>query len=203
MKNILLTILSFGFALRSCFAFDTSLLRFGDIFFSDMESGQAKAIKIATHSTFSHCGIIFSQDDKWYIIEAVQPVRIVPFDDFINAEINDALHIKRLKNAEELFTSGVRQKFLNLTKVVVGKNYDPYFEWSDKTYYCSELVWKLYSRVCGIELCQLRPMKDYHLNDPLVIKTMKQRFDDKIPYDQLMVSLQDLYDALLLIPVYP
>lgn len=201
MKKIVLITLIFLQQTGVLFAFDHSRLKFGDIFFSDMESGQATAIKIATRSTFSHCGIIFEDDEKWYILEAVQPVRIVPFDDFLAAEKNDKLQIKRLKNADELFTPAVKKNFHLLANQVAGKNYDPYFDWSDEALYCSELVWKAYHRLLGIDLCKLRPLKDYFLNDPLVERTMRERYFDKIPYDQLMVSPQDIYDSPLLITV--
>ncbi len=33
-----------------------------------------------------------------------------------------------------------------------GKSYDLYFEWTDETIYCSELVWKIYKEALGIEI---------------------------------------------------
>lgn len=189
----------FTFLFVICFslvqAIDTTKLQFGDIFFTDPASGQAKAIKIATRSEFSHCGIIFSENKKWYILEAVQPVQIVPLDEFLNEKGNKNIKIKRYKNINSLLTFTAIQKFYAFKKQVLNKNYDPYFNWTDNEFYCSELVWKAYQRVLGIELCELKPLKNYFLDDPIVKKIMYERFGDHIPYDEHMVSPGDIYNS--------
>lgn len=192
----------FTFLFVVCFslvqAIDTTKLQFGDVFFTDPESGQAKAIKIATRSEFSHCGIIFSENKKWYILEAVQPVQIVPLDEFLNEQENKNIKIKRYKNINSLLTFAAMQKFYAFKKQVLNKNYDPYFNWTDNEFYCSELVWKVYQRVLGIELCELKPLKNYFLDDPIVKKIMYERYGNQIPYDELMVSPGDIYNSKVL-----
>ena len=182
-------------------ALDYSKLQFGDIFFTDPHSGQAKAVKIATRSEFSHCGILFSENKKWYILEAVQPVQVVPLDDFLTIGENKNLKLKRYKKINSLLTVLNLQKFLSFKKLVLGLDYDPYFSWSDQTFYCSELVWKIYHRVFGIQLCKLQPLKNYYLDDPIVKKIMYERYGDEIPYDELMVSPGDIYNSSDLEPV--
>ncbi|MBL0316391.1 MAG: hypothetical protein IPP69_11655 [Flavobacteriales bacterium] len=56
-----------------------SELKSGDIVFQVNESGQGKAIQLATHSIYTHCGIVFMDQGKTMVYEAVQPVRITPW----------------------------------------------------------------------------------------------------------------------------
>lgn len=55
-----------------------NILHNGDIIFQSSMSGQSKAIQLATHSRYSHCGIVVLNGGKAYVVEAVQPVSITP-----------------------------------------------------------------------------------------------------------------------------
>jgi hypothetical protein len=43
----------------------------GDIIFQTSLSNQSKAIQLATKSKYSHCGIIFKNENGFYVLEAV------------------------------------------------------------------------------------------------------------------------------------
>ena len=43
----------------------------GDIIFQTSQSKQCEAVRIATNSKFSHCGIIYEINGKKYVFEAV------------------------------------------------------------------------------------------------------------------------------------
>lgn len=73
--------------------------------------------------------------------------------------------------------------------------------WSDQQIYCSELVWKIYQRGAGVELCALRPLDDFDLSAPVVRQVMQQRYGDKVPLKEPMVSPGDLFDSPLLVEV--
>lgn len=47
----------------------------GDLIFQTSLSGQSKAIQIATKSKYSHCGIIYIDNGRFYVFEAIQPVK--------------------------------------------------------------------------------------------------------------------------------
>ena len=49
-------------------------LKDGDILFQPSFSQQSKAVEIATNSPYSHCGILFFENGKPYVYEAIQPV---------------------------------------------------------------------------------------------------------------------------------
>ncbi len=46
-------------------------LQDGDIVFQASFSQQSKAVEIATNSPYSHCGIVFYENGKAYVYEAV------------------------------------------------------------------------------------------------------------------------------------
>ena len=50
----------------------------GDIIFQTSSSRQTKAIQLATHSEWSHVGIILKNNNEFYVYEAVQPRLSLP-----------------------------------------------------------------------------------------------------------------------------
>jgi hypothetical protein len=169
----------------------------GDIVFQDSESSQSKAIKLATNSKFSHCGIVFEQGGNWMVLEAVQPVRIIPLNQWIAQGTNSKYTVKRLKDQSAL-TDSVLNEMQKVGTGFVGKNYDILFGWGDDKLYCSELVWKIYKRGAGLEVGTRKPLKSYNLNHPTVRKQLELRYGKSIPMDDVMVSPQDIYESPLL-----
>lgn len=39
----------------------------GDLIFQTSLSAQSMAIQLATHSSYSHCGILFKEDGEWWV----------------------------------------------------------------------------------------------------------------------------------------
>lgn len=77
---------------------DTTGFQNGDIIFQTSNSGQSKAIQIATGSKYSHMGIIYKQGNDYFVYEAVQPVKLTPLTDWIKRGENGHYVVKRLKN---------------------------------------------------------------------------------------------------------
>ena len=82
-----------------------------------------------------------------------------------------------------------------------GKNYDLTFEWSDEKIYCSELIWKIYQRATGIEIGKLEKLSDFDLTNDAVKKKMKERYGNKIPMDETVISPASIFDSELLTTV--
>lgn len=167
----------------------------GDVVFQTSKSAQSKAIQLATDSKFSHVGMVVSHQGKLMMLEAVQPVKLTPISEFVARGTNGAYELKRLKNEYGAFS---KEKVVELERFytpLLGKDYDIYFNWSDKEIYCSELVWKVYNAVLGIELSKPKPLKSYHLDHPLVKEQMEARYGNNIPLNEVMVSPQDLYES--------
>jgi hypothetical protein len=74
----------------------------GDLIFQTSESKQCEAVRIATNSKFSHCGIIFFVNGGQFVLEAVQPVKITPLEEWITHGKEHKYVIKRLKNADKI-----------------------------------------------------------------------------------------------------
>lgn len=175
-----------------------SKLKDGDIILQTSQSPQCEAVRIATNSKFSHCGIIYNIEGKWFVFEAVQPVKLTPFEDWIKHGKDNKYVVKRLKNADEVLNPTVVEKMKNYSQQFDGKEYDAYFEWTDNRIYCSELVWKIYKNAAGIELSKLRELKDFKLTDPRVEKILKERYGNEIPLEEKVVAPSDLADSKLL-----
>lgn len=182
--------------------FDITKIKEGDIIFHQSNSQQSRAIKLATHSKYTHVGIIFRFNNKLQVLEAVQPVQLTDLDRFIKRGVKRHFVIKRLKNYDDIITSDVLNKLKNTGKSFLGKNYDLYFEWSDRRIYCSELIWKTYYRVTGIELGKLEKLKDFNLKSPLVKKLMRKRYGKRIPYNEFVISPVSIFNSDHLVTVY-
>lgn len=167
----------------------------GDIIFQSSQSKQCEAVKIATNSKFSHCGLIFIENGKTYVYEAVQPVKMTLLEDWISHGKDAKYAVKRLRNSDKLLTNEVLQKMKSFGKSLNNKDYDLYFEWSDEKIYCSELVWKIYKYGANIELCKTKKLKDFNLNSPIVKSIMKERYGNKIPYNEAVVAPSQLYES--------
>lgn len=170
----------------------------GDIIFQTSESKQCEAVRIATNSKFSHCGIIFFINDRKFVFEAVQPVKITLLNEWIKHGKENKYVVKRLKNAEKVLTSNILQKMKDYGQQFNGNEYDAYFEWTDNRIYCSELVWKIYKTGADIELCPLQELKDFNLKDERVQKILKERYGNDIPLTEKVVSPSNLADSNLL-----
>lgn len=173
----------------------------GDLIFQISLSGQSKAIQLATNSKYSHCGIIYSDNGQFYVFEAVQPVKTTPLDKWIARGENGHYVIKRLKNADQILTTETLEKMRSEGEKFKGKNYDLTFEWSDDKIYCSELIWKVYQRATGIEIGKLEKLSDFDLTNEAVKKKMKERYGDKIPTEEIVISPAAIFDSKLLTTV--
>ena len=173
----------------------------GDLIFQTSLSRQSTAIQKATHSKYSHCGLIFKEGGDFVVIEAVQPVKRTPLDKWIAKGKDGHYVIKRLKNATQVMTVEVSSKLKKECQQFIGKNYDLTFEWSDEKIYCSELIWKAYQRATGLEVGKLQKLREFDLTDESVKAKMKERYGDNIPLDETVISPSAVYDSELLMTV--
>ncbi len=175
----------------------TEVYKAGDIVFHSSNSQQCEAVKAATGSEWSHCGIVLPRNGKLMVLEAVQPVQWEEIDAWKKRGEKDIIKVKRL-NADSLITEDVIKKMVKYGEALVGKNYDIYFNWSNQEWYCSELVWKIYNDALKLEVGVRRPLKDYNLTHPLVKEIMQQRYGNSPPMDEMMISPGAIFDSQLL-----
>lgn len=176
------------------------ILKEGDILFQTSMSPQSKAIQIATHSKYSHCGLLFHQKENskdWFVLEAIQPVKWTSLEDWIARGQDGHYVVKRLKANTTLPASSLL-KLRSHAEKYLGKNYDLTFEWSDKKIYCSELVWKAYQKTTGIELGHLQKLADFDLSNKIVKSKLIERYGKRIPLDETVISPQAIFESDLL-----
>lgn len=172
-------------------------LKTGDILFISSASGQGKAIQMATHSKFTHVGMVFVEDGETYVYHAVEPVMKSTLDEFLAFSADGKYVAKRLKDSA-LLNDSTSEKMRQMASGLLGKHYDIYFNWKDDEWYCTEFVWKLYERNYKLELGKLRPLKEFDLSSKEVQAIMKRRYGNEIPYEEKMISPQDMFDSELL-----
>jgi uncharacterized protein YycO len=180
---------------------DNTLIKNGDIIFQTSKSNQSKAIQLATKSKYSHMGMIYQNDGKYFVYEAVQPVKLTSLPEWINRGENKHYVIKRLKNADKVLTQKVLTNMRQIGEQFKGKAYDIYFEWSDEKIYCSELVWKIYKQATNIEIGQLEQLSDFDLSNEIVKAKMKERYGDNIPMDEKLISPAAMFNSDKLITI--
>lgn len=175
-------------------------LREGDIIFHESRSSQSRAIQLATKSRYSHMGILYRENGRWFVYEAVQPVKLTPLQEWIARGSNGHFVVKRLRSASVL-TPAVLKRMRTAGQRYRGRNYDLYFEWSDSRIYCSELVWKVYKQGAGIEIGRLQSLRDFDLSHPDVRAKMRERYGDRIPLNEPVIAPSAMFDSRELVEV--
>lgn len=188
MKSILFLL----FISQSIFSFD---LQEGDILFQETGSEQGKAIKLATKSRYTHAGIAFSYNGQMMILEAVGPVKKTSIQDFIKRGKNGHYVVKRLKNRETQLTKEKISELKKNGEKYLGLPYDIYFGWKDDRIYCTELIWKMYKEVLGIELGRLGKLKDFDLSSLSVRYLMFKRYGLNVPYNESVIAPSTMFDS--------
>lgn len=170
----------------------------GDIVFHTSLSSQSIAIQAATHSPYSHMGLVLFKQGKAYVFEAVQPVKYTPLDTWLKRGKGQHYVVKRLK--APLSADAIAR--LNADALdYVGKSYDLTFEWSNNRIYCSELVWKLYQSAAGITLAPLSKLANFDLSNPAVKAKLKERYGNQVPMNESVIAPVAIFESPLLMTV--
>ncbi len=167
----------------------------GDIIFQTSTSSQSKAIQAATNSKYSHVGIVYIEDNQFFVYEASSTVKLTPINEWINNGLDGEYVVKRIKDSEDILTSEALKRMKKIGEKFKGKGYDKYFEWSDEKIYCSELVWKIYKQAINIELGSLEKLSDFNLTTKEVQDKLNERYKGKIPYNELVISPAKIFNS--------
>lgn len=176
--------------------------RNGDIIFQTSLSNQSKAIQVATHSPYSHMGLVYVNDGKAYVFEASKTVKQTPFAEWTKRGDKGRYVVKRLKNADDYLTSENLIKMKNIGKKYGGKPYDLYFEWTDERIYCSELVWKIFNQALNFEIGDLQELSDFDLSTSIVKSKLQERYGNQVPLHEKVISLESMFRSDYLFTVY-
>jgi hypothetical protein len=197
MRYVILNLISGLFFFGTVTICAQTDLRDGDLVFIVNNRGQGRAIQLATHSKFTHVGIVFIENGQPMVYHAIEPVSKNTLLEFISASSDKTYEVRRLKGAH-LISDSVITMMRKDAIGQLGKHYDLEFNWDDEELYCSEFVWKLYKRNLGVEIGELKPLRSFDLTHPLVKSILSERYDDEIPLDEKMISPGDMYESSLL-----
>lgn len=171
-------------------------LRDGDLIFQTSTSAQSVAIQRATGSRYSHMGMVVYRNGEPYVLEASSTVRFTPLEVWIRRGRDGHYVVKRLVG--DRVTSQAMQQARVVVRALQGKSYDFAFGWSDHRMYCSELVWKIYERVLGVHIGELQRLGDFELSDPVVQAKLRERYGERVPLEEPVISPAAMFDSPLL-----
>ena len=171
----------------------------GDIIFHISKSQQSLVIQQATHSPYSHMGMIVNKNGQTWVLEAIQPVQYTLLNKWIARGVKGHYVVKRMQSALNV---SQKQKLVKNAEQYLGRPYDIYFEWSNRAIYCSEIIWKAYDQALGIQLAQLQHLKQFDLKQSSVQKLMKQRYGQNIPLNETVIAPKAIYDSKYLQEVF-
>lgn len=178
-----------------------SSLHDGDIIFQTSRSAQSIAVQQATHSPYSHCGLIVKRNGNWYVLEAVQPVKFTVLDKWIERGKGGDYVIKRLINADKILTPSATNSMDTVANTFISKDYDIYFGWDDDKIYCSELIWKIYKRSTGISIGNTQKLRDMDFSGNVVKQKMFERYKNKVPLNDTVITPVAIFNSPLLTTV--
>lgn len=151
-------------------------VREGDVIFQTSQSEQSPLIKLATRSVITHCGIIVMKSGKPYVLETLRTLQLTPLNKFIARGKGGRYWLKRSEK------ENIKIEYAHY----LGKSYDLAFSFNNDIYYCSELVYDIYKKQLGIELCEPKKVGDYMILGvdklPWLKKAMKKRDITKQQY---------------------
>jgi hypothetical protein len=148
-------LLLFSFILVSCKSNQKNNvfeLKQGDLLFQNTGTGEIdNAIKDVTATSlsknYSHVGIAMQKEGKWFVVEAIPKEGIcqTPLKKFLNRNKNkfnkSQTTVARLDSYYQPYIS----KAIAYGLERIDAPYDEIFLWDDNSYYCSELVYKMFS----------------------------------------------------------
>ena len=152
------------------------IVKEGDVIFQTTQSRQSPLIQLATRSKISHCGIVVMRNGKPYVLETLNTLKLTPLDKFVARSKGGKYWLKRSEK------ENIKIKYDHY----LGKSYDVAFRLDNDIYYCSELVYDIYKKQLGIELCKPKKIDDYLIlcteKLPIIEKEMQRRGIKKEEY---------------------
>ncbi len=173
----------------------------GDLIFHTSQSAQSQAIQLATHSPYSHCGLLYKANGEWQVFEAVQPVKLTPLSRWVARGQSQHFVVKRLRDAATALTPAALGRLRAAGQPLLGRDYDLAFNWSDRQIYCSELIWKVYDRGLHRQLGQLQQLRDLDLRNPAVQAKLRERYGNRLPLSEPVISPASIFNSAELVTV--
>lgn len=161
-------------------------IREGDVIFHTSQSSQSPLIQIGTRSHITHCGIVVMKEGKPYVLETLKTLVLTPLDKFIVRGKDGKYWLKRSDKED------IKIDYTHY----LGKSYDFAFSFDNDIYYCSELVYDIYKRQLGIELCTLKQIGDYLILGTDKLDKIEEAMSRRgITKEQYAVAPVDIFES--------
>ncbi len=164
--------------------------REGDIVLQSLPRvGLVRAIEGATHSPYSHCGVVVREDGRWAVIEALGKVKKTGLFRWVLQGRGGRFAVYRLR---EPYRPHI-PRFVAELKPFLGRPYDSRFRMDDEALYCSELVYKAYRNATGEELGA--PVRLGDLDWEPYGETIREYEGGPPPLDRTIITPRHLSEA--------
>ena len=161
-------------------------IREGDVIFHTSQSSQSPLIQIGTRSHITHCGIVVMKEGKPYVLETLKTLVLTPLDKFIVRGKDGKYWLKRSDKED------IKIDYAHY----LGKSYDFAFSFDNDIYYCSELVYDIYKRQFGIELCTPKQIGDYLILGTDKLDKIEEAMSRRgITKEQYAVAPVDIFES--------
>ena len=161
-------------------------IREGDVIFHTSQSSQSPLIQIGTRSHITHCGIVVMKEGKPYALETLKTLVLTPLDKFIVRGKDGKYWLKRSDKED------IKIDYAHY----LGKSYDFAFSFDNDIYYCSELVYDIYKRQLGIELCTPKQIGDYLILGTDKLDKIEEAMSRRgITKEQYAVAPVDIFES--------
>ncbi len=162
----------------------------GDIVFQSLPRvALVRTIQGATHSPYSHCGVVAREDGEWIVIESLGKVKKTGLFRWVLQGRGGRFAVYRLK---EPYRQHI-PRFLAELRAFLGTPYDRKFGMDDEALYCSELVYKAYRNATGEELGSAVRLGD--LDWQPYEETIRDYEGGPAPLDRLIITPRHLSEA--------
>jgi hypothetical protein len=165
--------------------------REGDVIFQSLPRGAlVNAIEGATHSPWSHCGIVArDQRGQWIVYEALNGVEATPLRSFLMRSRGDRYAIYRWREALQAKVPAM----LDEVRAMVGRPYDIRYRMDDEKIYCSELIYKACRSATGQAPGKLVALGELDWGEYVAL--IERLEGGPVPVDRAMITPRDLAAA--------
>lgn len=183
MKTIAFIILGCAFALSGCSSRPSGYSpKEGDVVFQSLPRNPlVDAIEGATHSRYSHCGLIVWRDGEWRVLEAIGPVQETRLSSWIKQGRGGEFAAYRFE--EEL--SARIPEIISAARRYLGREYDIHYRFDNDEIYCSELILLAFREVVGRDLGKVVRLGDLDWREHT--DTILQ-IEEVVPVDREMIT---------------
>lgn len=164
--------------------------REGDVVFQSLPLNPlVVAIEGATHSPYSHCGLVARRNGRWVVIEAYEGVDETRLASWLARGRGGGFAVYRLQPPDDRHIPAMIEN----ARGMLGRPYDARYRWDDEQIYCSELVGKAFEAAAGRPLGRHVRLGDLHWQR--FRQTIERIEGGPPPLDREMLTPRDLAAA--------